>query len=84
MSQPNFQKRQREKQRQERAAAKREKRATRPDGTEEEEPTASVPVPPESGVLEKLAALHEEYDKGDMDFDEFEDRKTDLISQLSV
>lgn len=83
MSQARFQKFQREKARREKAEAKAERKAARVEaaGNEDDaDPTAL----PESSVLDKLAALHQQFDDDAIDFDTFEERKNELISQLNV
>lgn len=84
MSQARFQKRQREKARQEKAAAKRERRAARAEEAATDDGSEQSDAPPESRVLAQLAALHEQFDNEELDFDEFEDRKRELLAQLDV
>src|SRR5690606_14205304 len=60
MSQARFQKRMREKAKQEKQAAKRERRAERAEASEAADPTPTD-APPESTVLEQLAALHAQF-----------------------
>jgi uncharacterized membrane protein len=35
-------------------------------------------------VLEHLAAIHERYDAGDMSYEEFEERKAELLARLQI
>lgn len=83
MSQARFQKRLREKARQEKQAAKRARRAERaeagPDDDDRPEPTE-----PQDVVIGKLAALHEAFDAERIDFDTFEEQKQELMAQLRV
>ena len=80
MSQARFQKRQREKARQEKAAAKRDRRAARLDaGTTV---PGALPQDVESRVLAELGELHREFAEGTLEFDEFEERKRSLLEQL--
>ena len=85
MSQAKMQKRLREKAQRERAAAKRERRATRgatdTDTDTEQEPTSAVP---QDEVLAQLAALHQRFANDELEFDEFEDAKRELLAQLDV
>lgn len=84
MSQARFQKRMREKARQEKQAAKRERKAERAEAAETADDAPTPDAPPESTVLEQLAALHEKFADDAIDFDEFEERKQDLLAQLDV
>jgi hypothetical protein len=83
MSQARFQKFQREKARREKAEAKAERKAARVEAAangDDVDPAA----PAESSVLDKLAALHQQFDDDVIDFDTFEERKNQLIAQLNV
>lgn len=84
MSQARFQKRMREKAKQEKQAAKRERKAERAEAeaAADEDPTSDAP--PEATVLEQLAALHARFADDAIDFDEFEERKQELLAQLDV
>ena len=81
MSQAQFQKRMREKARQEKQAAKRERRAERAEAPEQADGGES---PPQERVLEQLAKLHTQFADEAIDFDEFEARKQELLAQLDV
>lgn len=87
MSQASFQKRMREKARREKALAKQARKAERAAEAEAaaaaEDPDAA-PTAPQPKVLEQLAELHERFDDDAIDFDEFEERKQELLSQLDV
>lgn len=83
MSQAKFQKRMREKAKQEKQAAKRERKAERAEAAEADDGPAPD-APPESTVLEQLAALHTQFADDAIDFDEFEERKQELLAQLDV
>ena len=82
----SFEKRERDKAKKARAAAKREKRGTKPGETEGDEDTETVaaPVVDEGQVLAQVAALHQKFDDGDIEFEEFEERRNELMSQLMV
>ena len=83
VSHARFQKRQREKARQEKAAAKRERRAARlPAATAPTED--AVPVDVEARLIAELRELHREYADGELVFDEFEQRKQLLLTQLEL
>jgi len=85
MSQARFQKRMREKARRDKARAKRERkedRAAQAQATTEED--GDTPIAPQTEVLARLADLHEKFDADDIDFDEFEQRKHELLAQLDV
>jgi hypothetical protein len=83
MSQARFQKRLREKARQEKQAAKRARRAERAEAAEVE-PDDDTAAEPEDVVIAKLAKLHEAFDAEQIDFDAFEEQKQELMSQLRV
>jgi hypothetical protein len=82
VSQARFQKQQREKARQEKAAAKRNRKAARAESADGDADQAEVA--PQERVLADLAALHARFEDGGMDFDEFEELKRDLLAQLDV
>lgn len=86
MSKVRGQKRQLEKARQERAAAKRERRqggkADGAAGTDEgDEPRAEVD---QDVVLAQLAELHRRYGDGGMSLEEFEETRDELVQLLRV
>lgn len=87
MSTGRFAKRDREKQRQERAAAKRARRFGTREGDEAgtaEGAATPAPSMSQSDVLAALAKLHEAYDAERMTFEEFEQARADLMAQLQV
>ncbi|MEJ5254223.1 MAG: hypothetical protein WHS89_02625 [Acidimicrobiales bacterium] len=83
----SFEKRERDKNKKARAAAKRERRQERSAATSEVEPDAS-PVVSATGdqqaVFDALAALHAAYDEGRVGFDDFEEQRAELLSRLDV
>ena len=80
MSQASFEKRQRERARQERAAAKAARRVERGNtAAPEPEPRRDQAV-----VLGELAELHERFDAGLITFDDFEATKQQLTEQLDI
>ena len=84
MSQAKFQKRMREKAKQEKQAAKRERKAERAEAAETADESSTADAPPQSTVLEQLAALHTQFADDAIGFDEFEERKQELLAQLDV
>jgi hypothetical protein len=83
MSQAKFQKRMREKARQEKQAAKRERKLERAEAAESDDESGEG-VPPQATVLDQLAALHAQFADDAIEFDEFEERKHELLAQLDV
>lgn len=89
MSKMRGQKRQLEKARQERAAAKRDRRQGRGTtdgagpGDPEDDDTAREALP-EDVVLARLAELHERYADGGMSLDDFETSRAELLAHLRV
>ncbi|MDH4146896.1 MAG: hypothetical protein OEY23_17195 [Acidimicrobiia bacterium] len=90
----SFEKRQRDRNKKAKAAAKREKRLGRgpEDSTPEVDTTTmgeqqgrvtDAPIKPDE-LLRMVAAIHDDYDAGRIDLDEFEERKADLLSRLPV
>jgi hypothetical protein len=74
----------REREKQQRAQAKAEKRAERAAGSDEDVEDEVVPQHDESDVLASLAKLHEAYDNEQIDFDTFEERRAELMSRLRI
>lgn len=84
MSHARFQKQAREKARRDKARAKRERKEGRAadEAADVEAPTeGSIPQPE---LLAQLAELHAQFGADDIDFDEFEQRKQDLLARLDV
>jgi hypothetical protein len=79
MANPRSSKRQLEKNRQEKAAAKRERRRTHPDAAE---PGEEADDESQGDLLARLAELHERYARGGMSFEAFDEEKADLTSRL--
>ena len=73
-------KRQVELARKERAARKQQRRLERAAVERE----AVEPVADELSTLDALTRLHESFEAGSIDFDEFESTKRELIAQLRV
>jgi hypothetical protein len=76
----SYNKRQLELARQERAARKQERKAERAAL----QPEVIEPVVDQSSTLDALTRLHDAYEAGTIDFDEFESTKSDLLAQLRV
>ena len=83
MSQARFQKRQREMQRAEKAKAKAARKAERLEAAAEA-PESSEPAADAGVVMAKLEALHKAFDDEQIGFDEFEEKKQELLDQLQV
>jgi len=84
MNQARFQKQQREKARREKAAAKTARRAERALSAEEAAAEGAPPAVDETAVLNELAALHERFGAGEIEFEEFEAAKLELTERLRV
>jgi hypothetical protein len=88
MSQASFQKRMREKARLDKARAKQARKQDRQAEAEAAAEAASQrddPSPaPQTELLDELAALHQRFDADEIVFDEFEQRKHELLAQLDV
>jgi hypothetical protein len=75
----------REREKQQRAQAKQEKRAERATEDEDGEVVAAEPAPhDESDVLASLAKLHESFEAEQIDFETFEERRAELMSRLKI
>lgn len=84
MSKVRAQKRQLEKARQEKQAAKRERRHSR-EGDGAVAATEERPVEyPQDAVLADLAELHRRFGDGGMALEEFEDARATLVQRLRV
>jgi hypothetical protein len=84
MANPRSNKREVERARLEKAAAKRERRQARAHG--DVTPTTEMTDTGEaqSEVLTALARLHEDFERGLLSFADFEAEKTDLMGRLRV
>jgi hypothetical protein len=84
----SFNKLQRDRDKQEKAAAKRDRRQSRATDTDDEQalgadaPTGTVRSAQE--LLEEVEKVHRQFDDGLIDFETYEDKKTLLLSQLPV
>ena len=79
-----FDKRERDRAKKARAAAKREKRQDRSVDENDDADTTTTPAGDQGAVLDQLAKLHQDFDDGVVDFDTFEERKAELMTQLQV
>jgi hypothetical protein len=77
-----FGKLERERQKREKAAAKRERRESL--RADDEQDTPAQPVADESAVLNALADIHRQYDAGELGLEEFEARRDELRAKLTV
>lgn len=73
----------REREKQQRAQAKLEKRAERASDEGEDE-VEETPTHDQDDVLASLAKLHEAFDNEQIDFDTFEERRAELMSRIKV
>ncbi|HVF31851.1 MAG TPA: hypothetical protein VM933_02330 [Acidimicrobiales bacterium] len=81
-----FSKMQREREKKERAAAKREKRQ---DRSSADAPETSTVVTGEgdlsaSDLVRLVEAIHKEYEDGTIDLDEFEEKKQALLARVRI
>jgi hypothetical protein len=81
VSQARFQKQQREKARRERAAAKFARKEERREQRTEPTTTSSAD---QAALLADLATLHERFDKGELELDDFLAAKDDLTERLQI
>ncbi|MCB0997652.1 MAG: hypothetical protein KDB40_00010 [Acidimicrobiales bacterium] len=82
MAQQKGNKRERERQRVEKAAAKAARRSMRQ--AESGEPTESAPVEDQQQVLDRLAELHRRFEAEEIEFDDFAEQKAELTARLVV
>jgi hypothetical protein len=84
----SFNKLQRDRDKQEKAAAKRDRRQGRATATEETESAPAVAAtgnePSAQELLDEVEKIHQQFDAGVIDFETYENTKTLLLSQLPV
>ena len=81
----SFSKLQRHRDKQAKAAAKRDRRQNRDaEPTDDDEVVAEAPAEDTDQLLRQLEEVHRQFDDGVIDFDTFEERKTTILSQLAV
>lgn len=89
-SRTSFEKLQRDRAKKAKAAAKREKRLDKSSAApaEEAESTEFSVAPgeeiPADQLLKMVADLHARFENDEIDFEEFEERKTELFAMISV
>ena len=83
MARSQSSKRQMEKNRREKQAAKRVRRDERATATPEEG-EVTIELTSQDDILAALAALHERYANGDLSLDDFDDEKEALVGRLKV
>jgi hypothetical protein len=78
-------KRQRERAKQAKAAAKRERRQDRSTDTEldDSEPSAEDELTTEQ-LVERIEALHSNYDAGTVSFEDFDEQKNALLDRIAL
>jgi hypothetical protein len=78
-------KRERERSKQAKAAAKRERRLDKsPDEDGEEAVEFDENSATTDELIERIAAMHEKYDDGQMTFEDFDEEKTELMALLTA
>ena len=82
MSQESFAKRQREKARKEKAAAKAERRAERVANAEDSDDVDPPSPGDEQSLLAELADLHTRFENDEIDFDDFSAAKEEVVQKL--
>jgi hypothetical protein len=79
---PTFGKLQRERDKQAKAAAKRDRRANRID--EQSDVVVDAPASDQGAVLAALATLHEVYEDGGLSTEDFEAQRDELRARLRI
>jgi hypothetical protein len=78
-------KRERERSKQAKAAAKRERRLDKsPDEDGEDVVEFDENSATTDELIERIAAMHEKYDDGQMSFEDFDEEKTELMALLTA
>ncbi|HTT86822.1 MAG TPA: hypothetical protein VMF60_05615 [Acidimicrobiales bacterium] len=80
----SFNKLQRDRDKQEKAAAKRDRRQNRASAGDPERSLKPVSAGDEQALLDEVEKLHRQFDAGAIDFETFENTKAQLLSQLPV
>lgn len=84
-SNESFSRRERERAKKLKADAKRERRQTRGEATEEPgDEVAPAPVVDQADVMRQLAALNAAFDAGEMEFEDFDGHRADLLAKLAT
>lgn len=79
-------KRERERNKQAKAAAKRERRQDRANdvGSDDDGPAFDENTATTDELIERIAAMHEQYDAGQITFEAFDEEKTELMALLTA
>ena len=83
----SFAKRERDRAKKAKAAAKREARLEKgpdEDGEEEEEETVVRANESAEDIMAKLAKLHEAFDDNQIEFEDFEEQKAELMARMPI
>lgn len=84
-SRSTFAKNERDRNKKARKAAKIEKRLTKPEDDDEDGATVeTLSGETQEVIIEKLRVLHEQYEDEQIDDEEFEERKGELLARLAV
>jgi hypothetical protein len=81
-----FNKRERERSKQAKAAAKRARRQDKTTEDDELDVTEQSSAGGESTetLLKRIEALHEDYDAGRISFEDFDEQKSELVDKLAI
>ena len=77
-------KRERERSKQAKAAAKRERRQDRSPDDETNLPEFDENSATTDELIERIAAMHEQYDAGQLSFEAFDEEKSELMALLTA
>jgi hypothetical protein len=82
----SFAKRERDRAKKAKAAAKREARLEKPSDEEEGDEEEAVVQSTESAevIMAKLAKLHEAFDDNQIEFEDFEEQKAELMARMPI
>ena len=84
-SKESFNRRERERMKRQKADAKRERRLTSDELVEGSEGETPTPVKVDEGaIIQQLAELNATFEMGDLGFEDFDKRRSQLLSQLAV
>ena len=80
----SFEKRERDRSKKAKAAAKREKRLDKTPGEDDDTPGTTLGAADSAAILEAVAILHQRFEDKEIEFEEFEELKAELMARLSV
>lgn len=80
----SFEKRERDRSKKAKAAAKRDKRLDKSPTDDDDAPVTTVGEADSAAILEAVAILHQRFDDEEIEFEEFEELKAELMSRLTV